>query len=423
MDNPNFEIHKIAKNNEIIEGLLYDYWNFTNFERREYRYTLKQLSHRYDIYYQDLLTNLMKTQGYIEINMLMGCQECRKNFKVFLRKELEALDKKSNNEWDIHFCVECYRKDTVRKINDTIDSINNMLPLGHKEGNFQINGTLSYMEKLLFLTLLDDNEIDPNNIKEHQWNNFIQVEINKSYDIINNLVSKGYIVAHRYDGNIKNQIEQLSLILQESGKYIDKNQESRITFTMDNTNKAFINLPAEHPSCRFFSKCLHNDVISSSVSISDIKQIESYVKNKRQAELLSIFLRTCKEKGIPYKEDNALNMVLSNMAEKFNLKECNNIIEYRSKNVIANIQQASRKGIFRHQTQHYFRAELMRHLDLIDKNPDMKRFEKPLDIDWAISQTETFVSTYIIRDNKFWSGLTVNEIISNWVSSLNVSPD
>lgn len=53
----------------------------------------------------------------------------------------------------------------------------------------------------------------------------------------------------------------------------------------------------------------------------------------------------------------------------------------------------------------------------------MKRFEKPLDIDWAISQTETFVSTYIIRDNKFWSGLTVNEIISNWVSSLNVSPD
>ena len=47
-------------------------------------------------------------------------------------------------------------------------------------------------------------------------------------------------------------------------------------------------------------------------------------------------------------------------------------------------------------------------------------YEKNLDPNWVISETEAFVSMHIVGDNKFWISLTAPEIVAKWVSILTV---
>lgn len=418
-----FEIHEYADNDGFIDGLLYDYWNFVDFDKQEYRYTLRQLSKKYGITYYNLISKFMSKQGCIKINMLMGCQRCRKDFEVHSRNELASIKIKTNSDNHIHFCVECYIKDTEKETDELIKTINDMVFIEHAEDNFKLGENLSYMEKLVILVLLDDDDVDPADIIERQWNNLVQVEINSSPEILNSLIDKGYIIANRYNDKIKSKTNTLTSIFKKAGKYISPEQKNRISYTINKANSAYIHLPSGFPSFKEFSKHLYNQIITTPVSIFEVKQIENYINSKRLSEVTNIFKKACRDKKIPYKEDNALSVVLSNMAEKFNLVECNNIIYYRSKYVIDNMHTARLKGISHYYVQHYFRTELMRNLNFFDNHPDMKRYERPLDIDWIISQTESFVIVNIFRDNIFWSQLTAPEIISKWVLTLEVNPD
>lgn len=416
----NFEIHEYSDNKKFINGLLYDYWDFINFEEREYRYTQKHLADKYNIYYQDLISSLMLSQGHISINALMGCGRCRKNIEIQKRVQLDYLKTNRNIIGHQLFCRECFMKDTDHEIDVTIDAINNIASVGRIEDKPRERVELSYIEKLLLLVLLSDDETNPEDIKEHQWSNFTQVEINSSYDVLNSLIYKGYIVAHCYDDRIRNLVRKLHSITETSRPYISPTQENRINYTISNINRAYIILPDEFRTFKEFANYLYNVVVNSPVSMLDVKQIDSYVNNKRLSEVKSIFKKICRDKNIHYKDDNALHMVLSCMAGKFNLQECNNIINYRSKHVIHRIHVAKIKGL--DYFQHYFRSDLMQYLDLMDGRSDMKRYEKPLDIDWVLSQTESFVSVNIFRDNVFWSKLTTSEIIAKWVAALGVQP-
>ncbi|HHQ4931013.1 TPA: hypothetical protein ACSP88_004503 [Aeromonas hydrophila] len=416
----NFEIHEYSGKDNFIKGLLYDYWDFTNFEEREYRYTQKELSDKYNIYYQDLIASLMLSQGHITINVLMGCQQCRQDVKIHKRIQLERLQTSRNQIGHQLFCSECFMRDTEREIDDAIEAVNNIVSVGRIEDKSTGRDELLYIEKLLLLVLLSDEDTNPEDIKEHVWSNFTQVEINRSHNILNGLIDKGYIVAHCYDDRIRSLVSKLNHITENNRLYISPDQENRIQYTISNINRAYINLPAEFRTFKEFENYLYNEVVTSSLSVSDLKQIVSYVIKKRQSEIISIFKKTCRDKKIQYKDDNALHMVLSSMVEKFNLQECNNIIEYRSKHVIHRMYVAKIKGL--QHFQHYFRSDLMRYFDLLDSRSDIKRYEKPLDIDWVLSQTESFVSVNIFRDNVFWSKLTTSEIIAKWVAALGVQP-
>lgn len=44
--NPDFELHVAEDSDNIISGLLEDYWTFVDFEAREYKYKQKELSEK-----------------------------------------------------------------------------------------------------------------------------------------------------------------------------------------------------------------------------------------------------------------------------------------------------------------------------------------------------------------------------------------
>lgn len=83
--------------------------------------------------------------------------------------------------------------------------------------------TLSYIEKLILLMLITDKEITVYDIKVHQWNNFIQVEVNSSHEIINSLIEKRYVIAPiHHNQSIKDLSDTLFEIANWEYKYIDQ---------------------------------------------------------------------------------------------------------------------------------------------------------------------------------------------------------
>ena len=108
------------------------------------------------------------------------------------------------------------------------------------------------------------------------------------------------------------------------------------------------------------------------------------------------------------------------MADNFNLKQCNNIINYRSKFVVDSLNTARIQGENQYKFPYYFRHDLIKYLDYCEKKKESVVYEKNLDPNWVISETEAFVSMHIVGDNKFWISLTAPEIVAKWVSILTV---
>jgi hypothetical protein len=286
------------------------------------------------------------------------------------------------------------------------------------ENSDDLDSNLSYIEKLLLLILMISPDINHEDIKEHEWNNFIQIEINSSHEIINSLIDKKYISAPRYNKIFQDLRDELYLIIGREKDYIDNHVYDEMYEVLSKLNNAFIRVPKQYKSIDEFSTCLFYELPDHEINLFDIKQIEYYVKNKRISEITSIFEKTCKDKRIPYKIDNSMQVVFANMANHYNLKQCNNIINYRSKFVVDSINTAKIQGKNHYEMNYYFRNNLIDYLSYLEKETSHPIYEKKLDDSWVISETESFVSAHIIKDNKFWITLTAQTIVANWVSAL-----
>ncbi|BBQ51129.1 hypothetical protein WP2S18C03_02100 [Aeromonas veronii] len=419
--NPDFELLVAEDSENIISGLLADYWTFTDFKAREYKYKQKELSEKYNIQ-NSKLSSIISRQGCIKLSVLMACQRCKKEVSIFKRSDLLPRINSTlivNRPNVANFCVDCYKRELHSKISQVVRAINDCMPeylLDNECGD----KALSYIEKLILLMLITDKEINQVDIKEYQWNNFIQVEVNSSYEIINSLIEKRYVIAPIHNQSIKDLSDNLRDIANWEYNYIDQDLMDLIAVTLKKTKFSYVNPPSKYGSISSFSEALFDEVLNSSVSLFDVKQLDRYVKNKRISEIANIFEKVCTDKKIPYKFDNALQVVFANMADNFNLKQCNNIINYRSKFVVDSLNTARIKGENQYKFPYYFRHDLIKYLDYCENRKESVVYEKNLDPNWVISETEAFVSMHIVGDNKFWISLTAPEIVAKWVSVLTV---
>ena len=421
--NPDFELHVAEDSDNIISGLLEDYWTFVDFEAREYKYKQKELSEKYNIQ-SSKMSSIISRQGCIKLSVLMACQRCKKEIYIFKRSDLVFGSNGSsivNRPNEANFCIDCYKQELRFKIIKIVGAINDCMP-DYLLDNECGDKTLSYIEKLILLMLITDKEINQDDIKVHQWNNFIQVEVNSSHEIINSLIEKRYVIAPiHHNQSIKDLSDTLFEIANWEYKYIDQDLIDLIAITLKKTKLSYVNPPSKYGSLSSFSKVIFDEILNSSVSFSDVKQLERYVKNKRISEITNIFEKICTDKKIPYKLDNALQVVFANMADNFNLKQCNNIINYRSKFVVDSLNTARIQGESQYKLPYYFRHDLIKYLDYCEKKKDAVVYEKNLDPNWVISETEAFVSMHIVGDNRFWISLTAPEIVTKWVSVLTVA--
>lgn len=420
-----FQIHKASNivNGKMI-GLLHDYWDFIDFDSREYRFTKEELRRKYNISRLKDIDELACGLGFVKINKIMECQTCARELFIFNRNEMLLYSEGGDDQKRcVHSCVKCFGYTYAQNANIFMLLLELLISKRKLEIANTKRENLSHIEKLLFIVFLQDRRIDHSDIKEHDLNAFINSESNESRSVFNALIKKGYIDVYNYAGDIKVIANILANILVDSkGRLHSDELRNRIENAISNSTRICAVLPCEYETYNDYSAVLCNDLLTANVDAFDVKQIDNYVRCKRLLEIKSIFEKICKDNEIPFRDDNALRITLEKMVDRFNLNECNNILNYRSVYVVHSMHRAKINRIERYRIQHYFRNNLTNYMQYFDKNENAKRYEKPLDIDWVIPQIEAFVSLNIIKENIFWADFTAQEITAKWVSALCLQP-
>ena len=427
----NFSIEKIENDSgsEETEELLHDYWcftdstleNFENFEndKLKFKYPVSYLIEKYDIK-RNHIPAVVRSNGFLQLKTTLACNNCQGLVAFETRNELTTKFR-GNTPGRLGFCATCYTKHIDAKLEKVLNKINKISDKDKIAETNEKNDQLSYIEKVLLVIILTSKEINKDRIDENDWSNFIAIEVNQSKSLINKLIKKGYFTSTIQFEHVNDIIHEFrSINVSEHLEYATDEIVSKIKLAFESLSAPCFVLPAGFQDHEEFASHLFDDLQRNEVHLSDIRDIENYIINKRMHEIECIFLSVCRDSNIPHKIDNSLLLIFKRMSEKYTLKECNNIINYRAKDVVFNINKAKINRTNTLSIPYFFRNNLERYMDYIDNLDNPTIYTRRLGHDWMRSEIEAFVSLHLIRSSKSWDDLTADEIIESWVSKLEV---
>lgn len=419
--------YKIVINSDFEScnpNLLEDYWNFTDFEKRKYTYSVASIGDKYNLGKHEVGMEI-KNHGYIETKALMNCGVCYISVKAYSRNEYLSIKKGINPQFA---CESCLSKNVKGASEYLINRFNELVPkeiISKKERPTQ---ELSYLEGVLIYTLLTQSSFNEKGyITEFSWQRFKELEVVGLEDTLCRLFDKGFISINELfldDEELDDVVETINLISNEYMQYLDfefKNQLIEIS-SIDFSNSIHINLPDKFDNVGLWAEEVYHKIVNSKLTLQDCKEIKAYLTTKRLMEVYELLDYVCGHWNVPVEKKNALEFELLRMINNFNLNDCFAIITYQAKESSARLNQMMSEDInkYRFTKIHVFRMKLSSYLDHLEKKNEKPKYSRSLPMEWITSEVELFVSMNIIKGYQKWEKYTPEEITSEWLAALDI---
>lgn len=418
--------YKIVINNDFENcnsNLLEDYWDFSDFDKRKYTYSVASIGSKYNISKHGVSKEI-KSHGYIETKALMSCGVCYISVKAYSRNEYLSIKKGINPQFACESCLSKNVKDASEYL---ISRFNELVPKEIISKKEQPSQELSYLESILMYTLLTQSIFNEKGcITELSWQRFKELEAVGLEDIVCRLFDKNFISINELFLNneeLDEVVEGVNLISNEYIQYLDFEFKKKLVeiSSIDFSNSIHINLPDKIDNVELWIDEIYNEIISSKLTLQDCAEIETYVMTKRLMEVYELLDYACNHWNVPVVKSNALEFELLRMVSIFNLNDCFAIIFYQAKETSALLNKMRSDDInqYRFTKMHLLRIKISSYIDHLERKNEKPKYSRPLPMEWITSEVELFVSMNIIKGYQKWEKLTSNEIIEKWLSVVN----
>lgn len=423
MTDNNFELIENSDYEDFNQEMLHDYWSFRDVEQRKFTYTVKALLTKYDIKTQDKFSRIIRHSGHLGFKKLLDCKKCYKTFKISARKEID-FDK---SRW-FHtqlICGNCRKLADELHMKEYLVEFKQSIPLDQQIENQPPTAELKYLEKIFLYSLLTNVKIvGKNSIPPQDWNTFKEVEANGLPYILNNLMEKGYIVnINQYD-IFKEKQDDLRKLYNKSDRQLSNELKDEVNYYLRLSFNSEINveIPKDFNSFDDWIEKLYEEIIEEKLLVSDYKELEKFILNKRLLEVYSLLDYVCQLKSIPVKKNNAFELDLMRMLLKYDLQHVLAIFMYMAKQTAADLYDMSQKifDVKLFMKEPIFGRHLASYLDHLERKNEKPKYPRQLPENWTYSEIELFVSAQVIRNYEKWEKFTPHEILSLWMEAKGV---
>lgn len=401
--------------------LLKDYWESSDFEKHQFTYPINKIMKKHNIKSITKLERIVKNSGHFKYRALKDCQKCYFEYELFIRKDLSF--KRWNSYQDKLVCHDCFKvfiqKVMPQYLTEFKSCISDLPTPLIKPPKY----LLSYIEKIIIYVMLNKVKIGVNNVlSKREWLSFIELEVNGANDFIEKIFEKGYLFkTNSFDRIIENQ-NTLRKMDSEFKQYFNDNikEEIQIYLNLNFDSEIILVLPEEHKTLKGWMEYLYEEIITSKLSISECKDLEKFIINKRLLQVYALLDFITISNNIPVKKNKALDLTLIKMLKKFNLENIFSVFSYQAKMTKSRLYELEHGGYSnaKYQKDYVFEKKISSYLNFLEKKNEKPKFSIGLSEYWKTSEIEIFVSKYVTCDNNKWDKFTPNEILALWVEAV-----
>lgn len=423
MTDNDFELIENSDYEYFNQEMLHDYWSFRDVEQRKFTYTVKALLTKYDIKTQDKLARIIRHSGHLGFKKLLDCKKCYKTFKISARKEIDF----DTSRWFRMqlICENCRKLADELHMKEYLVEFKQSIPVDQQIENQPPTAELKYLEKIFLYSLLTNVKIvGKNSIPPQDWNTFKEVEANGLPYILKNLMEKGYIVnINQYD-IFKEKQDDLRKLYNKSDRQLSNELKDEVNYYLRLSFNSEVNveIPKDFNSFDDWIEKLYEEIIEEKLLVSDYKELEKFILNKRLLEVYSLLDYVCQLKSIPVKKNNAFELDLMRMLLKYDLQHVLAIFMYMAKQTAADLYDLSQKifDVKLFMKEPIFGRHLASYLDHLERKNEKPKYPRQLPENWTYSEIELFVSANVIGNYEKWEKFTPNEILSLWMEAKGV---
>lgn len=411
------QITEFRNHEKFISGLIHDYWKQNPNKETGFFYTVVELAKKYGLKNASAVEAVVSKTGYMSISTILACGVCESEVKLKLRRDVRHLtlpnfeDKKS-----INFCRSCYADKQVSTVERLISDAKFFI--AESDARTASTTSLSHLEKIFLLSLLNSRGLTPNAISYNEWEQFRRNEMLGAEFIPRSLIDKGYLQVCLAASEVEKSKEHAWQLLKDLKNIIDDEKLIAYKSTVKSLRPPhpMVIRPSRFQTYHEFSVDLLSGIRSFSTNMEDIKEIQEYIFSKRVAEINQIYEFVCREKRVPLSNNARKTMVFHKMARHLNLLECMNCIDYIARNVKNNIDDKKVYDNVPYQSMQV----IYRLNSWIDKLIDSQkeRFEKNIPKNLFQNKTESLISREILGIDESWEKYTAPQVLSAWIDKM-----
>lgn len=423
MKKETFEIVENLNCENFNRNLLYDYWEFSDITKRKFTHTVKDLLIKHNFRTTDRLEKILKKSGYLVCTKILDCGNCHKIFKIHLRNEIN-FDRRFHAGVDLN-CQECKNEIIKTEISEVLCNFENILSTFQEAEIQEPTQPLTYLEKIFLYVLLVNEEKDYSGIIENStWNSFKEVEANGVEYILKKIIEKRYIykIQECIEGvNAQNKLRTFNWFHSELIDIRSKNAVQTY-LKIDFNSQIKFSIPKIYKNIEEWIEKLFLEIKNSCVNISDLKEIEKFVLNKRLKEIYALVGLICEKRNIPIKKNNAFEHELVRMIKKYDLQHIYSLLVYQANMTASKLYDLSNSSVSNANfiKENIYANKIASYLDKLEKNNEKPKYARLLPENWTYSEVELFVSAHIIGNYEKWEKYTINEILALWSDSIEI---
>ncbi|WP_335968406.1 hypothetical protein [Acinetobacter bereziniae] len=427
MSEGRFELVTTPDYEDFNLELLTDYWEFSDFNRRDYTYSISKLWEKYNLKSTAKFERIIKNSGYLKYTQLKECNKCYFDLKIFNRKELKRF-KNLNLYREGQLCHKCRGIYIQENMNKNLNEFKLSIPTEINSPHNPEMQKLTYLEKIFIYTLISKVKIKSDNIlPEHEWHSFIELEANGGNILVKKLFDKGYLIkTNKFDDFLKKQ-NDLKELYYKSAQYLSQEMRCEIESYLSINFKVNVKIviPFIYNSIEEWRMVLYQEIIESKVYVKDFQEIEKFIINKRLNEVYALVSFVCDYRKVPFEKDNALEFELMRMVKRFNLRYIFSIVAYQAKEASAELYRIEHGGdiSFRFKKNHIFRYKLCNYLTYLLQKKQNPKFDRDLPNEWTYSELEVFIAAQVVRNYEHWEFYTPDQILAIWAESVGIQPE
>lgn len=402
---------EIVQRNDANKELLQDYWLFKDTIKFDFVFTAKSLIYKYNLDDYTGLTKKIMNAGRLLVRRLKDCKKCYIEFSIedrahFKNSKITILN-------DIFICYDCRKVRNNKKVNFLIYDIKNhncRVDEGHRELL-----QLSYIEKIYLYILIENYK---NNFSS-EWRALSALNYSESQYLIKNIIDKGYIKELEYcKFCYTRKLELYTLSIQEKNMIEEQLKEELKNYLKLNFNyHCQIVVPNGFDSIESWMSNVYSEIFKTKLTIDDVKEVESFILNKRFNEVYKLIGLVCEKNLIPFLKDNAFDFEVLRMARNYNLEVIFNLLIYCAETTKSKLYLINELKDYESLTgkKHIYRNHVSSRLEKLLKNNYPVLYAKNLPNNWVFSEEELFINTYIIESDQRWSKYNPKEILNMWL--------
>ncbi|MEQ1247896.1 hypothetical protein ABLT93_11950 [Acinetobacter soli] len=162
---------------------------------------------------------------------------------------------------------------------------------------------------------------------------------------------------------------------------------------------------------------VYSEIFKTKLTVDDVREVESFIINKRFNEVYKLISLVCEENLIPFLKDNAFDFDFLRMARNYNLEVIFNLLIYCAKITTSKLYLINELKDYKslNEKKNIYRKYVSFSLEKLLKNNYPVLYTKNLPNNWVFSEEELFVNTFIIEGGQSWSKYTPKEILNMWL--------